>query len=84
MIDRFNATPAPRPSQRPTLRLKTCEEYLDWIMANLSHLSEKAVEQHLRAAELVIRMQGNEAQAKATMHTLIDDGTLPVTDQGIK
>lgn len=80
MIDRFAVAKNPVASKRPCLSLKNAEEYLDWIMANILHLSEKAVEQHLRAAELVIRMQGNEAQAKATLHTLVEDGTIAPGD----
>lgn len=63
-------------AKRPRLTLDNVPDYLDWITANLHGLNDKQVEQHLRAVELVVRMQGNQAQAKATQHTLVESGII--------
>ncbi len=60
---------------RPRLTAETAVEYLDWIMHNLENLGPSA-QHHMAAAELAIRTKANEAQAKATQHTLVEDGII--------
>ena len=59
---------------RPKLTADTVVEYLDWVTENCGNLLN--AETHLRAAELVIRTQMGEAQAKDTQHTLVRDGLM--------
>lgn len=68
--------PPPAPTPRPQLTAEKVVGYLDWIMHNLGALSAPAIDLHLRAAELAIRTKANEAQGKATQHTLVEDGTI--------
>lgn len=65
----------PKATPRPTLTAETAVEYLDWIMRNLDHLGASAAH-HMAAAEMAIRTKANEAQAKATQHTLVEDGII--------
>ena len=65
----------PKATPRPTLTADTAVEYLDWIMRNLEHLGTSTAH-HMAAAELAIRTKANEAQAKATQHTLVEDGII--------
>lgn len=65
----------PKATPRPRLTAETAVEYLDWIMENLQHLGASTAH-HMAAAELAIRTKANEAQAKATNATLIDEGVI--------
>lgn len=74
------ALPAPRPMKaRPKLTADTAVEYLDWVCEHLGQMSAEVVGRHMQAAELVIRTRMGDAQAKATQHTLVEQGVLPVT-----
>ncbi len=75
MIDRYSPKATPQPTPRPVLTADTAVEYLDWIMRNLNHLGPSVIH-HMAAAELAIRIKMGEAQAKATQHTLIEDGVI--------
>lgn len=61
---------------RPKLALETVPEYLDWVVGNITHMHSQAVDAHLRAAELVVRLRMGQAQAKDTQHTLVRDGVI--------
>ncbi len=72
----LNKLPKRKPmTARPKLTAETAVEYLDWIMHNLENLGPEA-QLHMAAAELAIRTKANEAQAKATQHTLVEDGVI--------
>lgn len=73
--DRFIPKAVTRPTPRPILTADTAVEYLDWIMRNLDHLGPTVVH-HMAAAELAIRIKMGEAQAKATQHTLVEQGVI--------
>lgn len=75
-MNNFDPNKLPKASPRPTLTADTAVEYLEWIMRNLEHLSGGAAQMHMAAAELAIRTKANEAQAKATQHTLVEDGII--------
>jgi hypothetical protein len=75
MIDRFAPKPILRATPRPTHTADTAVEYLDWIMRNLDHLGPTVLH-HMAAAELAIRIKMGEAQAKATQHTLVEQGII--------
>ena len=74
-MNSFDTKKLPTASPRPKLTAEGAVEYLDWIMANLQHLGTTA-RLHMAAAELAIRTKANEAQAKATQHTLVEDGII--------
>ncbi len=61
---------------RPKLTAENVVEYIEWIMANSESLGAAVTSQHMAAAELVIRTLATAAQAKATQHTLVEDGTI--------
>jgi hypothetical protein len=61
---------------RPKLTAENVVDYLDWLTENVGSLVPAHLAAHLQAAELVIRTQGNAAQAKATQHTLVEEGII--------
>ncbi len=73
--DRPLPTP-PKPSPRPRLTADRAVEYLEWVTSNLHAIPVHHIPLHMQAAELAIRTKANEAQAKATQHTLVEDGIM--------
>jgi DNA-binding GntR family transcriptional regulator len=71
-----NAQARPQSSARPRLNIDTVPEYLDWLMDQTERMHSSTMDHHMKAVELIIRRQGNEAQAKATQHTLVEDGVI--------
>jgi hypothetical protein len=76
MNERLRGYVAPKPTKRPKLTAEDVVEYLDWVLANIGALKPSDVETHMRAAELAIRTRATDAQAKATQHTLVEQGVI--------
>ena len=70
--------------KRPKLDAENVDPYLDWIADNIGTHHASVTENHLRAAELLIRTKANEAQAKATQHTLVEQGIIDAPAIGAK
>ena len=70
--------------KRPKLDAENVDPYLDWIADNIGTHHASVTENHLRAAELLIRTKANEAQAKATQHTLVEQGIIDAPTTGAK
>jgi len=70
--------------KRPKLDAENVDPYLDWIADNIGTHHGTVTEHHLRAAELLIRTKANEAQAKATQHTLVEQGIIDAPTIGPK
>ncbi|HEV2646547.1 MAG TPA: hypothetical protein VGU46_09305 [Acidobacteriaceae bacterium] len=66
---------------RPKLTAETVAEYLDWVVSNLNSIPGQQLATHLTACELVIRTRATDAQAKATQHTLVEDGIIDQPNQ---
>lgn len=60
----------------PALNGETIEQYLDWLAKHAPALDERHLATCLQLAELTVRLQMGKAQAKATQHTLVQDGTI--------
>ena len=63
-------------SKRPKLTAESVVDYIDWALENAGVLGTGAVAMHMQAAELVIRTRATDAQAKATQHTLVEQGII--------
>lgn len=61
---------------RPKLTADTAVDYIDWLTSNLDALEPHDIAHHFTAAELVVRVHMGNAQAKATQHTLVQDGVI--------
>jgi hypothetical protein len=60
----------------PKLSGDTVEEYLDWITKNGHALTPERLQTCVQMAEFTVRLQMGKAQAKATQHTLVQDGVI--------
>ena len=63
-------------AKRPKLTADTAVEYLDWITSNVASIAGPEVTLHMQACELAIRTRATDAQAKATQHTLVEQGII--------
>ncbi len=70
--------------KRPKLDAENVDPYLDWIADNVGTHHGTVTEHHLHLAELLIRTKANEAQAKATQHTLVEQGIIDAPTIGAK
>lgn len=61
---------------RPKLTAETVADYLNWVVSNLNSIPGQQLATHMLACELVIRTRATDAQAKATQHTLVEQGVI--------
>jgi hypothetical protein len=64
--------------ERPRISEETLYEHLDWLGQQdpNAQLGTAKLDHLVKVAELAVRVQGNKAQAKATQHTLVEDGLI--------
>jgi hypothetical protein len=75
-FDMKNLPPRKPLAKRPAIDPETIADYLDWIASCIGELDPRAIEQHTALAELAVRTTMGAAQAKATQHTLVEQGVI--------
>ncbi len=62
--------------KRPAVDVEAIVDYLDWIASCIGEMDSQRIAQHIALAELAVRTTMGAAQAKATQHTLVEDGVI--------
>ncbi len=76
MADAAQTFTAKKPPTRPTLDPEALVDYLDWIGSCVGGMTAADLQAHMQVAELAVRLAMGAAQAKATQHTLVQDGVI--------